>query len=111
MIFSPPSLLCNRAKCKPPSIPLILSLTPAEVDGNWLEDVKYCNSIGCPNSFTPIKNAMEVACEDNKCEVSQCCEAFCSYYACPNGYIPTVDAATTLCDNQTCTTAQCCIKH
>ena len=68
----------------------------------------YCHSIGCPDGYTPIDNAKEVECEDDPCEVSQCCEAFCSYYACPNGYTPVDNAANTLCDDDGCTTDLCC---
>ena len=68
----------------------------------------YCNSIGCPDGYTPIDNAKDVECEDDPCEVSQCCEAFCSYYACPDKCIPVTGADTILCDDSGCTTELCC---
>ena len=68
----------------------------------------YCNSIGCPDGYTPIHNAEEVECEDDPCEESQCCEAFCSYYACPNGCTPVTDASSILCEEDGCTTDLCC---
>ncbi|CAM9317191.1 unnamed protein product [Ectocarpus sp. 13 AM-2016] len=70
----------------------------------------YCNSIGCPGGYTPIPNAWEVECDDDSCEVSQCCEAYCSYYACPDSYIPIEDAGTTRCTDDDCTAEQCCVS-
>ena len=70
--------------------------------------VLYCNSMGCPSGYTPIDNAKDVECEDDPCEVSQCCEAFCSYYACPDKCIPVTGADTILCDDSGCTTELCC---
>ncbi|CAM9555397.1 unnamed protein product [Ectocarpus fasciculatus] len=68
-----------------------------------------CNSIGCPDGYTPIPNAWEVECTGD-CSVAQCCEAYCSYYACPDSYIPIDNANTTLCTNDDCTTEQCCVS-
>ena len=70
--------------------------------------ILYCNSIGCPDGYTPIDNAKEVECEDDPCKVAQCCEAFCSYYACPNNCTPVTGAAGILCDDSGCTTELCC---
>ena len=67
-----------------------------------------CNSIGCPNGYTPIENAQTTTCSGDMCEVSQCCEAFCSYHPCPNGYTPVVNATTIACADSGCTTALCC---
>ena len=72
------------------------------------EETAYCNSIGCPDGYTPIDNAKEVECEDDPCRVAQCCEAFCRSHACPNGCTPVADAAAILCDDFECTTEQCC---
>ena len=71
-------------------------------------DTLYCNSIGCPNGFTPIPRAWEMPCDGNVCEVDQCCEAFCSYHACPDGYIPIDNADSIRCRGNECTTRQCC---
>lgn len=67
----------------------------------------FCNSIGCPNGYTPITNAHDVEC-DNHCGVEQCCEAFCSYHPCPNNYIPVDGADEILCPDSGCTTKKCC---
>ncbi|CAM9134101.1 unnamed protein product, partial [Laminaria digitata] len=71
-------------------------------------DTLYCNSIGCSDGYTPIDDAHDVKCKDDKCEEKQCCEAFCSYYACPNNYTPVYDAGTIKCDDSGCTTDKCC---
>ena len=68
----------------------------------------YCSTIDCPGDFIPIAEARTVACESNKCEVSQCCEIYCSSYTCPNGYTPIVDAATVKCADSGCATDLCC---
>ena len=94
-----------------PTHAAIAAPTPAatiDEGDDCIETVTYCNSIGCPDGYTPIDNAKEVECEDDPCEVSQCCEAFCSYYACPNGYTPVDDADSILCDDDGCTTDLCC---
>ena len=70
----------------------------------------YCNSIGCSDGYTPIKDAHDVECDDGKCKEKQCCEAFCSYYACPDNYTPVYRADTLLCDDPGCTTDKCCEK-
>ena len=69
---------------------------------------KFCNSIGCPNGFTPIPHASDVACNGNECKVEQCCEAFCSYHACPNNFVPVKDADSIKCTDSKCSTEQCC---
>ena len=69
-----------------------------------------CSSIGCPDGYTPITDAMNVECDDDPCEVSQCCEAFCSYHPCPNNFIPISGAGTTLCPDSGCTDDLCCGK-
>lgn len=69
---------------------------------------KFCDFIGCPNGFTPIPYANDVACYGNKCEVEQCCEAFCSYHACPNNFVPVKDADSIKCTRSKCSTEQCC---
>lgn len=33
----------------------------------------YCDSISCPDLYVSIDNADEVECDDDPCEVSQCC--------------------------------------
>lgn len=66
----------------------------------------YCNSIGCPDSWTPIDMAWEVPCT-GECVYTECCEAFCSYWACPDSYIPVEGAGDMLC-NEACSTEMCC---
>lgn len=68
-----------------------------------------CNFIGCPGGYTPIPDAMNVMCNSDPCEVSQCCEAFCSYHPCPNNFIPIVDAGITMCPVSGCTDDLCCV--
>lgn len=68
----------------------------------------YCNSIDCPDGYTPIDNAKEVLCEDDPCEVAQCCESFCSSYSCPNSFTPADDSASILCEDSGCTPELCC---
>ena len=75
--------------------------------GEPIDGAVYCNSIGCPDSFTPIPNAWEVVCTSDPCDYAQCCEAFCSYYACPDSYIPVENAGEILC-NDACDTDTCC---
>ena len=72
-----------------------------------------CNSIECPDNYTPIDDAANVLCDGGVCEVSQCCEAYCSYYACPNGYTPVEDADLILCPTtgSGCTKSLCCGKR
>ena len=69
----------------------------------------YCNSIGCPDGYTPIEDAKYVPCLQSPCRVTQCCEAFCSYFPCPNNYIPVDNADDILCDDSGCTTELCCV--
>jgi len=86
-------------------------LTPRRAAGHQTDDhveMPYCNSIGCPNGYTPIDNAHDVECDNRKCEEKQCCDAFCSYYACPNNYTPVHGADTILCPDSGCTTDLCC---
>ncbi|CAM9861104.1 unnamed protein product, partial [Pylaiella littoralis] len=70
-----------------------------------------CNSIGCPNGYTPIDNACEVECSNGECGVDQCCKVVCAGYACPNNYTPIQDADEVLCTHGICTTVQCCDRH
>lgn len=67
-----------------------------------------CNSIECPDNFTPIPDAATTECDGGVCGVSQCCEAFCSYFACPGGYIPVEDADIIPCPDSGCTKSLCC---
>ena len=67
-----------------------------------------CNSISCPSGYTPIADTTNVDCDDDLCEVSQCCETSCSYYACPDGYITISDAEGLLCHETGCTIGNCC---
>eukprot|EP00903_Cladosiphon_okamuranus_P019871 g18264.t1 len=69
---------------------------------------KFCNSIGCPNGFTPVPDAQGVPCYGNECKVEHCCEAFCSSHACPNNFVPVQGAGFIGCTNSKCTTEQCC---
>eukprot|EP00904_Undaria_pinnatifida_P003279 jgi/Undpi1/12952/HiC_scaffold_7.g02618.m1 len=114
------SLLQN--KLEDTMAPLILvavmaSLSVAAAAGGEMENglrggrilkTSYCNSIECPDSYTPIDDAMNVACEGDECSVSQCCEAFCSYYACDDGYTQISNANTTMCADSGCTAGLCC---
>ena len=68
----------------------------------------FCNSIGCPNGFTPIDDAQNTECDADPCEVSQCCNLFCNSIGCPDGFIPIQDAQNTLCDADPCEESQCC---
>ena len=70
----------------------------------------YCDSIGCTNGYTPIKDADKVKCDNGKCEPKQCCEELCPHYACPDKYTPIYGADTLLCDYSGCTTDKCCEK-
>lgn len=70
-----------------------------------------CNSIDCPNGYTPIHDAMTVECDDDPCQVSQCCEAFCLYHPCPNNFTPVFDAGTTMCPGSGCTDDLCCGEY
>lgn len=95
-------MLPGGLKRTPPSLPSVVNhslFRPQNV---------YCNSIGCPNGYTPIDDAAEVKCDGNDCRAAQCCEAFCSYHACPDNYTPVDGADSILCDNDGCTTSLCC---
>ena len=35
--------------------------------------VLYCDSISCPDGYSPIDNAEDVECEGDSCEVTECC--------------------------------------
>ena len=115
-------MACPLNAQRPPPRPLyIVSLThwphtrptPLRAASHQTDDhveTPYCNSIGCPNGYTPIYNAHDVECDNGKCEEKQCCEAFCSYYACPNNHTPVYGADTIKCDDSGCTTDLCCDK-
>lgn len=69
----------------------------------------YCDSIDCPDGFTPIANADAVKCWGNTCESSQCCEASWSYHPCPIDFFSVEDAENILFDNGGgCTIYMCC---
>ena len=89
------------------SLPYLVALSPS-IRSYHVAQTEYCNSIECPDSFTPIPDAMNVACEGDACSVSQCCEAFCSYMACDDGYTQIPNANTTMCADSGCTAGLCC---
>ena len=95
-----------------PNLPAYYRAAPHETSSttsnNSTTDGLLCNSIGCPNGFTPIENAQNTSCAGDTCEASQCCEAFCSYHSCPNGYTPVGNATTIKCADSGCTTDLCC---
>lgn len=75
------------------------------------DEPALCNSIGCPDGFQPILDAMNVECHYDVCGVEQCCQTFCSSFPCPGGYIPIEDASSIPCNDQDCTREQCCDVH
>ena len=67
-----------------------------------------CNAIGCPEGSIPIPEAMDVECEDDPCEPSQCCISFCSFHPCGIPSVPILDADDVMCPVSGCTDDLCC---
>ncbi|WP_411015751.1 hypothetical protein, partial [Salmonella sp. s36468] len=67
-----------------------------------------CNTVACPNNFTPILEANTTMCADSGCTTGLCCEELCISYACPDGFTQISSAATKVCAVTGCTTGSCC---
>lgn len=72
---------------------------------------KFCNSIGCPDNYTPVDEAWNVKCEDDWCTEEECCLAMCACFPCPNGQIPIESVKYDLCYDNYCSEKQCCYER
>lgn len=75
------------------------------------QETNYYSSVSWGTGYAPIPYASTKECDNNLCEISQCCDKVCSSYNnCPRHYELVHHADIVVYDHCGCTKNRCCVN-